>query len=274
MRTSFGVVGRGRARPSGHVTARLARRTWSLAAAALAVLAILAPGSAGATVYYLSATIDGTQETPPNASPATGSGTFTLDTVADTMSFSITFSGLTGSESGAHIHGPAPAGTPAGILFGLPAGSPKTGTWSGASLNTNESNIISGLTYVNIHSSSFGGGEIRGQILVTGSCGDGVVQGPEGCDDGNTTAGDGCSATCTVETCFTCTGTAPSVCSPITACTNGDGCCPTGCNAGNDAECVVPVPGITPLGWLLLAALLTLTAAWALRRRGELRQRG
>jgi cysteine-rich repeat protein len=31
------------------------------------------------------------------------------------------------------------------------------------------------------------------------SCGDGVVAG-EACDDGNTTAGDGCSATCTLET--------------------------------------------------------------------------
>jgi cysteine-rich repeat protein len=31
-------------------------------------------------------------------------------------------------------------------------------------------------------------------------CGDGLVDAPEGCDDGNTTAGDGCSATCAFET--------------------------------------------------------------------------
>ncbi|HMA92506.1 MAG TPA: DUF4215 domain-containing protein, partial [Polyangiaceae bacterium] len=30
-------------------------------------------------------------------------------------------------------------------------------------------------------------------------CGDGVVNGSEQCDDGNTTSGDGCSATCTIE---------------------------------------------------------------------------
>ena len=36
------------------------------------------------------------------------------------------------------------------------------------------------------------------------ACGDGQRFGSEGCDDGNTRSGDGCSATCTVETGFTC----------------------------------------------------------------------
>ena len=35
---------------------------------------------------------------------------------------------------------------------------------------------------------------------TTEICGDGVIQAPEGCDDGNTISGDGCSATCHVET--------------------------------------------------------------------------
>ncbi|WP_437295391.1 DUF4215 domain-containing protein [Sorangium sp. So ce426] len=30
-------------------------------------------------------------------------------------------------------------------------------------------------------------------------CGDGIEAGPEECDDGNTTSGDGCSSTCHVE---------------------------------------------------------------------------
>jgi cysteine-rich repeat protein len=34
----------------------------------------------------------------------------------------------------------------------------------------------------------------------TAVCGNGVKEGAEGCDDGNTTNGDGCSSTCTVET--------------------------------------------------------------------------
>jgi len=50
-------------------------------------------------------------------------------------------------------------------------------------------------------------------------CGDGTRAASEGCDDANVVAGDGCSATCTVEPLFTCTGTAPSVCT---------GTCPNG----------------------------------------------
>lgn len=61
------------------------------------------------------------------------------------------------------------------------------------------------------------GGEPLGDpptsMSVPPVCGDGVVSG-EVCDDGNTSSGDGCSATCTVEPGFTCTGS-PSVCTPI-----------------------------------------------------------
>jgi cysteine-rich repeat protein len=42
-------------------------------------------------------------------------------------------------------------------------------------------------------------------------CGNGIIQWTEQCDDGNTTSGDGCSATCQTETNRQCTGQ-PSVC--------------------------------------------------------------
>jgi cysteine-rich repeat protein len=38
------------------------------------------------------------------------------------------------------------------------------------------------------------------------ACGDGVIDPGEECDDGNTTAGDGCDASCRIETCWTCDG--------------------------------------------------------------------
>jgi len=99
-------------------------------------------------------------------------------------------------------------------------------------------------------------------------CGNGVAEGGEGCDDGNTVGGDCCSATCAVESgpcddgdaCTdgdACSG-GTCVGGPlITACIDGDGCCPAGCDDTNDTDCII-VPTVSPLGILLLAALLGL----------------
>jgi cysteine-rich repeat protein len=51
-------------------------------------------------------------------------------------------------------------------------------------------------------------------------CGDGVVDAGEACDDGNTTSGDGCSATCTIE-------------EPVCVCGNGVVEAPEACDDGN-----------------------------------------
>ncbi len=62
------------------------------------------------------------------------------------------------------------------------------------------------------------------QFTVTRAvCGNGIVEPGEQCDDGNTTNGDGCDATCHVEPCYTCSGMS-SVCTPVadgTACDDG-----------------------------------------------------
>jgi hypothetical protein len=120
---------------------------------------------AGAQQLYYSALMDGAQETPPVATTATGFGSFVIDTAANTITYHIEFSGLTSAETAAHIHGFAPPGTPAGILFALPLGNPKIGTIQYN--DPDEQNILAGLTYVNVHSSLFPNGEIRGQILAT-----------------------------------------------------------------------------------------------------------
>ncbi len=56
-------------------------------------------------------------------------------------------------------------------------------------------------------------------VTLVDECGNGTQGAFEACDDGNNTAGDGCSATCAVETGFTCTGTAPTVCTDNDECT-------------------------------------------------------
>ena len=103
---------------------------------------------------------DATQEVPTNASLATGSGTVTVNTLTNTLSYNITHN--VANETAAHIHGPAARGVNAGVLVGLPAGPNKVGTWNYP--EAQEANILNGLTYINIHSAAFGGGEIRGQI--------------------------------------------------------------------------------------------------------------
>ena len=54
---------------------------------------------------------------------------------------------------------------------------------------------------------------IAGKKVPCGAtvCGNGIVEGGEDCDDGNTSSGDGCSLTCTIESGYFCSGS-PSVC--------------------------------------------------------------
>ena len=55
--------------------------------------------------------------------------------------------------------------------------------------------------------------------LILPACGNGIVESGEACDDGDLDDGDGCSATCTVEPNYLCSGTNPSTC--IMPCTAG-----------------------------------------------------
>ncbi len=82
------------------------------------------------------------------------------------------------------------------------------------------------------------------EFEITGTrCGGGTLDPDEECDDGNDTPGDGCDATCHVETCYECTGE-PSVCAPQsgTSCDDGDACtendiCTAGSCAGTALAC-------------------------------------
>jgi len=125
--------------------------------------------STPAACVSFNVTLTGAQETPPNGSSGTGSGTVEIDTTANTLSYNITFSGLTGTENNAHIHGFAARGAPAGVLYGLPLGNPKVGSITFT--EAQQANLLAGLSYINIHSTAFPGGEIRGQIDgTTGNC--------------------------------------------------------------------------------------------------------
>ena len=117
----------------------------------------------GETILYR-AVLEGVQEVPPNASPADGTALLYFDEVTKVLTYSVTFSGLVGTETAAHIHGPAPPGVNAAVLFPLAPGNPKIG--SVVLTLTQEGYLRDGLLYVNIHSQVYPGGEIRGQVLL------------------------------------------------------------------------------------------------------------
>lgn len=113
------------------------------------------------------ATLNGSQETPPNNSTATGAATLLLSPDEKTARLSLTFSGLSSGQTAAHIHGPAGPGVSAPPLIDVPLGQindfPITLTASQVQ------NLKNGLLYINVHSSNFTAGEIRGQFLSSPS---------------------------------------------------------------------------------------------------------
>ena len=134
--------------------------------AALLVAAVAA-APASATLYQFTASLDGAQETPPVATPATGSATVSFDDSTNLLSWTISFSGLLGTMTNSHFHGPAPVGVPAGVRVGIPfTAGVQADTLIGSATISNAfaTELLNGLWYINIHSNLYPGGEIRGQV--------------------------------------------------------------------------------------------------------------
>jgi hypothetical protein len=133
--------------------------------AAAAAAAMLAAGSACAEVVHFTAKLDGASETPPNDSAAKGSASVSLDTASKTLNWTVAYSGLSGSATMAHFHGPAQVGKTAGVAIPLRGdlASPIAGM---ATLTDPQiADVEAGLWYVNVHTAAHPGGEIRGQVL-------------------------------------------------------------------------------------------------------------
>lgn len=127
-----------------------------------AALASAFSSPASALTYQFVTALDGAQA--GTSSTATGSGTLSYDDVTQVLDWNISFSGLLGTETLSHFHGPAIPGVDAAPQITLPLGSPKIGN---AVLDaTQEAQLLDQLWYVNVHSTVNPGGEIRGQLLL------------------------------------------------------------------------------------------------------------
>ena len=75
--------------------------------AALAVAALIATGTCSfADTVSFKAELSGVREVPPTQSKGTGSLRATLDTASNTLTWTGSYSGLSGPVTGAHFHGP------------------------------------------------------------------------------------------------------------------------------------------------------------------------
>lgn len=125
-----------------------------------------------ATLTVKSAQLSGAQETPPVDTPATGTGIAVVNSITREIFGGAKTSGIIGTQ--AHIHD-GNAGVNGGVIIPLaetPAGS---GVWlvpdNGilpASPADELARFNSGGLYFNVHSAAHPGGEIRGQINISG----------------------------------------------------------------------------------------------------------
>lgn len=153
--------------------------------AALAVLALAAAcGSDSSSApkpptYSATLRADAERPNPVNLPNAGGSASVVKN--GNVYTYTVTYSGLTGSPTISHIHGPANSTAAAGILvnFTVPAGLPAnsgsfSGTFTAADIvasrgvsgDSLDVLLKNGNSYVNVHSAANPGGEIRGQLLA------------------------------------------------------------------------------------------------------------
>ena len=121
----------------------------------------------GKQPLVFTATLNGAQETPPNNSTASGTATLLLSPDEQTARVSLNFNGLSSAQTMAHIHGPAAPGVAGSILFPLPNGNFSDFLISPSA--TDVQNLKNGQLYINVHSSNFLNGEIRGQFQAGAS---------------------------------------------------------------------------------------------------------
>jgi hypothetical protein len=109
------------------------------------------------------ATLNTASEVPPVTGAGTGTATVTFDTVTKMITYSVTYSGLSGPAAAAHIHCGALPGANSGVAVAFPnAASPISG--SATLTDAQVADLEAGKCYVNVHTAANKGGEIRGQL--------------------------------------------------------------------------------------------------------------
>lgn len=111
------------------------------------------------------AVLIGGNEVPSTPSAGTGEANAVFNTETKILTVTITYTGLTASLSSWHIH-KAPAGVNGGVIFNFGAPQPSGFVYTSPALTADQENDLNTAGYyVNLHTSNYPGGEIRGQLL-------------------------------------------------------------------------------------------------------------
>lgn len=120
--------------------------------------------SASAAVHTFTYDLDGPQS--GTSSTGTGNGTASYDDVSGVFSWNYNYSGLSGTVTVSHFHGPAVPGVNAGVQVNVPTPLDNPNTGTATITPTQGADLINGLWYLNVHSTVNPAGEIRGQLTI------------------------------------------------------------------------------------------------------------
>jgi len=143
----------------------MSRRIVILTACAAGALSWAASANAASENFKVDLT--GAQQVPPVDSPGKGSADLSYDPATRVLTWTLTYTGLSGPATMAHFHGPAAAGKngPVAIWISTKGGSAASPIKGEATLTPEQAQQFSaGEWYINVHSQAHPGGEIRGQV--------------------------------------------------------------------------------------------------------------
>lgn len=122
-------------------------------------------GTEGPPIRF-KAVLSADEQSAPTESPGTGVAEFILDRPTQRLDWEVNFGGLTSDATGAHVHGPQTPGGNAGVLFDLAPNGVSSPLKGSVVLNDGELEyLLTGRMYVNIHTTKYPPGELRGQVM-------------------------------------------------------------------------------------------------------------
>jgi hypothetical protein len=129
----------------------------------LAITSLLGSAALAETVAF-KVNLNAQQEVPTNDSKGTGAADVTFDPATKALTWTVTYSGLTGEPTAAHFHAPAEPGKNAGVVVPIGNKPPSPAKGTATLTDTQASDLMAGRMYINVHTAAHPGGEIRGQL--------------------------------------------------------------------------------------------------------------